>query len=215
MNEFQILIDKILKYFAGEDFKDELTLAKKSFFESTSFFDENTESFEVRMSQFYDWYFFSRDLGGYGRTPLEACTEIRELRYTEKELANIVVLRQHRHSLFEFIKNKGGDIYIRDLFNGKKLIVKKSPWVFGFDPEEYFEVRLFQIEDNYVFSKGFCFHPATAKKYLLSEIKRFKKDSDLDPEDLMLRLLKMRYKYDQYRHVAPELIYSNESVLKF
>lgn len=214
MNELQTLIEKILSHFAGEKFKDELIAAKKFFFESSGVLDEHTDSFEVRMSQFYDWYFFSRDLSGYGRTPLEVCQETRELRFTEDELKLIEILKNHKHSLFELIKIKNGDIYIKDLFNDQKIVVKKSSCFFGFEPDEIFEVRLFPYEENFIFSKGFCFHPPTAKKFIQSEIKKHKKDPDLDPEVLMFRLLRMRYKYDQYKHVAPEMIYSDQNLLK-
>jgi len=214
MNEFQGLIEKILRHFAGDQFRDELIQAKRFFFENTGALDEHTESFEMRMSQFYDWYFFSRDLTGYGRTPLEVCQQVRELRFSEEENQAIEILRKNRHSLFELIKIKNEDIYIRDLFKNKKLVVRKSPWFIGFEPEEIFEARLFPVKDNFVFSKGFCFHPPSARKYILDEIDRHKKDADLDPEEIMLRLIKMRYKFDQYRHVPPDMIYSNERMLK-
>lgn len=215
MNEYEKLIEKILNHFVGEEFKDELALAKKEFFENAGTLDENSEHFESRMSQFYDWYFFTRDLKGYGQTPLEACTLVRALRFSEEELRLLEILKQHRHSIFEFIKIKDHDVYIRDLLSGKKLVVRESPWVFGFDPDELFEVRLIPQGDTYVFTRGFCFHPESAKKYILGEIKRHRKDPDLDPDALMLKLIKMRYKFEQYKHVKPEMIYSNESKLNF
>ena len=67
--------------------------------------------------------------------------------------------------------------------------------------------------DNHLFTKGFCFHPENAKKFIHEEIKRHKKDPDLDPDFFMLRLIRMKYKYEQYKHVKPEMIYSNESKL--
>lgn len=213
MNEYEKLIEKILNHFVGEDFKNELTLAKKEFFENAGTLDENSEHYESRMSQFYDWYFFTRPLQGYGQTPLDACGMARSLRFSEEELRLIEVLKQNRHSIFEFIKIKGQDIYIKDVLADKKLVVKQSPWVFGFDPDELFEVRLIPQGDSYVFTRGFCFHPESAKKFILSEVKRHRKDPDLDPDDLMLRLIKMRYKFEQYKHVKPEMIYSNDSKL--
>ncbi len=215
MNEFEKLIEKILNHFVGEDFTEELAMAKKEFFENSGTLDEHSDHFESRMSQFYDWYFFTRDLKGYGQTPLEACVMVRSLRFSDEEMKTLEVLKSHRHSIFEFIKIKGQDVYIKDLLSNKKLIVKQSPWVFGFDPDELFEVRLIPQGDSYVFTRGFCFHPESAKKYILSEIKRHRKDPDLDPDAMMLKLIKMRYKFEQYKHVKPEMIYSNESKLVF
>lgn len=213
MNEYEKLIEKILNHFVGESFKDELAVAKKEFFENAGTLDENSEHYESRMAQFYDWYFFTRELMGFGQTPLDACHLVRELRFTDEEMAQIEVLKKHRHSIFEFIKIKNGDVYIKDLMANKKLIVKQSPYVFGFDADELFEVRLIPQGDSYIFTRGFCFHPESAKKFILSEVKRHRKDPDLDPDVMLLRLIKMRYKFEQYKHVRPEMIYSNEGKL--
>lgn len=210
MNEYEKLIEKILNHFVSEAFKDELAMAKKEFFENAGTLDENSEHYESRMAQFYDWYFFTRELKGYGQTPLDACLLVRELRFSDHELQTLEVLKRHRHSLFEFIKIKNGDVYIKDLLANQKLIVKQSSFVFGFDSDELFEVRLIPQGDSYVFTRGFCFHPESAKKFILGEVKRHRKDPDLDPDLLMLRLIKMRYKFEQYKHVKPELIYTND-----
>lgn len=211
MVEYEKMIEKILNHFVGEDFKEELSQAKKEFFENAGTLDENSEHFESRMSQFYDWYFFTRDLRGYGQTPLESCVMARSLRFSAEENQALDTLKQHRHSIFEFIKIKGQDVHIKDLLADKKIVVKQSPWVFGFDSEELFQVRLIPTGDSYVFTRGFCFHPASAKKYILSEVKRHRKDPDLDPDALLLKLIKMRYKFEQYKHVRAEMIYSNDT----
>lgn len=213
MNDFEKLMEKILTHFVSEQFKDELALAKKEFFENAGTLDEHSEHFESRMAQFYDWYFFTRELKGYGHTPLEACVMARELRFSDQELKDLEVLKSNRHSIFEFSKIKNGDVYIKDLLANKKLVVKESPYVFGFDPDELFEVRLIPYGDSFVFTRGFCFHPESAKKFILSEVKRHRKDPDLNPDEMMLRLIKMRYKFEQYKHVKPEMIYSNDGKL--
>lgn len=213
MNEYEILIEKILSIFTGENFRDELQMAKREFFGGNGNLEEHTEQFEQKMSQFYDWYFFSRQLKGFGQTPLNSCHLVRELRFSDEELKRIETLKMFQHSLYEFLKVKNGDVFIRDLFADKKLVVKQSSWIYGFDEDQIFEARLIPVGDTYYFTRGFCFHPEPVKKYILSEIKRHRKDPDLDRDKFMLRLIKMRYKFEQYKHVKPELIYSNESKL--
>jgi len=209
------LIEKILNHFAGDLFKDEVRLAKSQFFDNAGILDEKAQNFELRMNQFFDWYFFTRELTGYGQTPLDSYHMARELRFSSEEIALIEKLKNHRHSLFEFLKIKNSDVYIRDLMKGDKLVVKQSPWIYGFDSDEIFEARLLPYEDTWIFTKGFCFHPSEARKYILAEIKKHKKDSDLNPEDMMLRLLRMRYKFERYRHVKVDMIYSDESKVGF
>lgn len=211
--QYQQLIEKVLNHFGGELFKDEVRIAKSEFFDNAGILDEQSGQFELRMSQFFDWYFFTHDLKGHAQTPLEAVFMVRELRFSPEELSQIELLKQHRHSLFQFIKVKDNDIYIKDVIKNDKLIVKQSPWTFGFNSEELFEARLIPAGNSWVFTKGFCFHPMEAKKYILSEIKRHKKNPDLNPEEMMLKLLKMRYRFERYRHVKIDMIYSNESRL--
>ncbi len=213
MREVEQVIEKILAHFAGPEYQSEMHRAKKDFFESAGVLDENSEHFELRMSQFFDWYFFTRELSSHALTPLEACHMPRELRFSTFEQEIIERLKKHRHSLFEFIKVKGSDVHLKDLFANEKVIVKHSPWTDGFNENEIFEARLVPYQDSYIFMKGFCFHPMDAKKFILSEVKKYRKNADLNPDDLMLRLLKMRYKFEQYKHVKLEMIYSNESKL--
>jgi hypothetical protein len=210
MNPYFELIEKILAHYAGEQFKEEVRQAKSEFFDNAGILEEHSDQFELRMSQFFDWYFFTREMKGFAQTPLEAVFMARELRFSPDEIVLIDHLKQHRHSLFEFIKLKGQDLYIKDLLANKKIVVKNSPWTFGFDSQEIFEARMIPTGDNWIFTKGFCFHPEEAKKYILSEIKTHKKDPDLDPELMMLKLVKMRYKYERYRHVKIDMIYTNE-----
>ncbi len=205
------VIQKALEHFAGPTFKDEIFNAKTEFFENSGILDESTPHYELRMSQFFDWYFFTRDLKGFGQTPLESLFNTRELRFGPEEIVVIDRLRHHRHSLFEFTKIKGEDVHIRDLMTGDKLVVRDCPFTTGFNADELFEARLLPFEDSWIFTKGFCFHPVDARKYILAEVKRHKKDSDLNPDELMLKLIKMRYRSERYRHVRVDMIYSDDS----
>lgn len=65
MNQYEKLMEKILNHFAGDAFKDEVKKAKAEFFDNAGILDENNPQFELRMSQFFDWYFFTRELSGY------------------------------------------------------------------------------------------------------------------------------------------------------
>lgn len=205
------LMDKCLAHFAGPLFDEEVRIAKQQFFDNAGILEENSPSYELRMCQFFDWYFFTRLLTGYGHTVLNSLHQTRELRFLPEEEEWIASLKKHRHSLFEFLKIKGDDVYLRDLLNQEKLVVTKSPYIYGFDTQEIFEARLIPLKEGYLFCRGFCFHPGDAKKFILSQIKIHKKNPDLNPQEMMLRLLKMRYKFERYKHVKINDIYSNEN----
>lgn len=207
MSEYNVLMDKILQFFAGEQFQDEIRLAKRDFFDSSSVFDEGSSHFELRMAQFFDWYFFTRKLRGYECTPLHGALLPRELKYTPNEVEMIQIMRRHRNGLFEYIKTKDGNLILKDLISDKKVTVKESPFISGFAADEIFQVRIIPIGDSFIFTRGFCFHPPEAKKFIFKEAKRYRKNPDLNVEELLLRLTKMRYKYEQYKHVTINQIY--------
>ena len=165
------------------------------------------------MHQFYEWYFLTRLLKSYMKTPLDVCSLHRELRLNTEDEQTIEILKSHRHSVFEFLKLKKGDIHLKDLFRNEKIVVYHTDLVFGFDEKEYFEARLVKLGDSFHFLKSFCFHPESAQKFITSEVKVHQKNKDLNPETFILRLNKMRYKFEQYKHVKPELIYTNDNRL--
>jgi hypothetical protein len=212
--EYEQLIEKILKYFAGPTLRDELSLAKSEFFGNSGTLDEQSDHYELRMSQFYDWYFFTRELKGYGHTPLDSCHLVRELRFSEDEENLIQRLKESRHSLFEVTKIKGSELTITDLFRQEKITLTHDQNLHGIEVKDIFDVRLLPNGSSWIFTKGFCFHPAEARKFILAEVKKHIKDPDLDRELFTLRLIKMKYKFEQYRHVSPDLVYSEQNVLK-
>lgn len=210
---FQASLQKLIGYYTSAEFKDELTTAKKEFFDNTGSLDEGKPNYSLRMYQFYEWYFLTRPLQSYMKTPLVVCEQHRDLRLTDEDLEALAILKNQRHTFFEYIKTKNEFIIIKDLFKNEKLQVHQSDFVFGFDSKEYFQARVVQISGTYYFLKSFCFHPESAQKFILSQIKIHQKNPDLNIEDLLLRLNKMRYKFEQYKHVKPEMIYTDENKL--
>lgn len=205
---FEELIARLLSVYAGPEFAEELTMAKKEFFNNTAVLDPNNDNYQLRLFQFYDWYLFTRPLSGYKQTPLEVCHLSRDLRLDDHDKKMIEMMKRHRHSMFEFIKTKDSDCFIKDLIKDEKIVVKNCPWIFGFEQEELFEARLVEVSDGkYIFTRGFCFHPSTVKKFILDEMKTLKSNIELDPNETLLKLLRMRYRLEQYKHVRPEMIY--------
>ena len=208
-------IEKLLGFFTGDLFKTQVLAAKREFFERSGVIDEEGGVFEVRTSQFLDWYLFSRKLTEQQITPIEYALRNSEFAMTDEDRPGYERLAAHQHSLYEFIKLRGQDVYVRDLFTNKRVILKNSHLTLGFNYDEVFDVRIIPVDGSFVFAKGFCFHPAEAKKFILKEVKAAKNIDHDAKEDLLLRLLKMRYKLDQYRHIGLAQIYSNDSKLRF
>jgi hypothetical protein len=90
--------------------------------------------------------------------------------------------------------------------------VQSSTFSFDSRLDEVFEARLAGREKDWIFLRGFCFHPVETKKFILSEVKKHRKDADLDRRLLILNLLKMNMRMDQYKHVPLEKIYFAEKL---
>lgn len=206
--DYSAVIQKSLAHFAGPLHREEVQDAKIRFFQPLSVPEESSPQFEMRMSQFFDWYFFTRPLNGFGHTPLASLFLTRELRFEPEEIVLIDHMRHHRHGLFEFNKMKGSQLHLVDLLKNEKIVIDSPN--FGLSSEEIFEARLVPNEKNWVFMRGFCFHPQEARKFIMSEVKAHRKDPDLSPQDLMLRLVKMNMRTEQYKHVSIQKIYSDE-----
>ena len=62
MNEYEKVLEQLIQIFTAGDFQKEALNAKREFFERAGIVDEESVNFEMRMSQFLDWYMFSREL---------------------------------------------------------------------------------------------------------------------------------------------------------
>lgn len=211
---FEELNEKLLTVYTSNEYSQEVVDAKKDFFEQAGIVDDDSSNFEVRMAQFLDWFIFTRELTKTHMTPVQMCVESPPSKLDESERKFLPKLLETRHSLFEFDKARGPDVYVRDLFTGKKVTIRDSNVTAGFNQDEIFEARIVPVDATYTFCKGFCFHPPEAKKFILKEIKKVKHLDQTQQEALMLRLLKMRYKFEQYKHIRIEFIYTNDAKLK-
>ncbi|RYZ76649.1 MAG: hypothetical protein EOP05_04385, partial [Proteobacteria bacterium] len=66
---FDELIDRLTVFFTGDRFRDDVAKAKKEFFDEAGVMDEENEAFEMRMTQFLEWYLFTRRLNEINLTP--------------------------------------------------------------------------------------------------------------------------------------------------
>lgn len=213
--DFDTAIEKLIQKFTAKDFESEVLEAKREFFERAGIVDEESINFEMRMSQFLDWYMFSRELSDIHLPPINyyVAKFSSEIQADEKE--HYDNMTKSLHSLFEFVRIRDDmEVTVRDLFSKKKLVLEDSKMTAGFSPDEIFEARLIPYKKTWVFTKGFCFHPADATKFILKEIKQVRNLDQAHKEALMLRLMKMRYKFEQYKHIRLDYIYTNDAKLK-
>ena len=215
---FDPYVEKIIQFYTTPGYREDVVEAKSFFQEVAGSFDEASADFESKMAQFTEWYVFSRRLKRMAEAPVEFCLEDPKFPIEQNEKSLYYSLRNSRHSLFEFMKVKKGDVYIRDLFTEFEYIVRNSAVTIGFNRDELFEARLIPYENEFVFSSSFCFHPAQVSRFIAKEIRKLNRLPEAEHsrarEDLIQRLFKMKHKHEQYRHLDIREVYSNDSKLR-
>jgi hypothetical protein len=213
LTAYDKILEPLIQHFTGPQYNKEVLEAKREFFERAGIVDEESVNFETRMSQFLDWYMFSRELSDVHLPPANYYLEQNREKLGD-QLPLFESLTKTIHSLFEFIKLRDTDVTIRDLFTKKKYVLENSVITAGFNTDEVFEARIIPFEKTWVFTRGFCFHPVEATKFISKEIKQVRHLDQSHKEALMLKLLKMRYKFEQYKHIRLDFIYSNDGKLR-
>jgi hypothetical protein len=211
---FEPYVERLTVYFTSIEYLNEVSQAKREFFERSSVLDEEDQQFELLMSQFLDWYLFSRPLSDADIAPVDYALQTDKFPMSKEDRKYFEYLAAYEHSLYEFVKLRGDDVHIRDLFTGFTRVLKNSSMTYGFNYDEIFDVRIFPYEDTWVFAKGFCFHPVEAKKFVLAEVAKATNFTLSEKETLLLRLARMRHRLDQYKHIHFEHIYTNQTRVK-
>jgi hypothetical protein len=212
---YEDLLERLILHYTSPIYDDEVAAAKSEFFDEAGVVDEENIHFEMRMTQFLEWYLLTRKLRDRRETPAQLCLSDRNFKMNEHERQSFLNIANAHHSLFEFLKLRGDDVHVQDLFSGEKTVIQNSPVKIGFSREEFFSARLIPVQDGFTFGKAFCFHPEDARKYVLSEVDKVKNADHELHDALILRLTKMRYKYEQYRHLKLTDVYTNERRVRF
>jgi hypothetical protein len=207
----QQLHERLLSWATGPAREHELLRAKKEHFERYGEPHEEDRSYEVRVNGMLDHYVYDhRPAGGPGTT-LERFIEAEAASLAPEDLAAYRALAQNVHGLFEVRKIKEGSVRLRDVFTGKDHDVTERRHVAGLGKEDLLEARLLPFGGALFFSGAFLYHAREARKAVLAEVKRMKKEApggtDLDVKAFLARLSRMAMKMERYRNVRLESIY--------
>ena len=209
-------IEKLSVYFTSAKYEDEVLEAKATFFRDVGIDDRENHRYEQWMNLFFDWYLFSRPLTGLSLPPAKFALEIDEFQQVMDGQIEVFRNLSHcSHGLFQFQKIKGDSVYFKDLFSGKKKIVVNTEFAMTLPKGAICDFRLVADGDRYYFTKGFCSHNLDANKFILKEIKEFKKSKEDRQEELLLDLLRMYFKLEQYNHLDCSLVYTRDSKVRF
>jgi hypothetical protein len=206
-------IDTLLLYAAPQ--VDEILKAKQEYFAQTGGeVHEEDRCYESRMQAFFNWYLLDRKLPD-GATIVE-----RYLREKGADLAGqdkdvMIGCTQSRLSLFEYRGNGGlfsrpgkGQVRVRDLAAGDDFDVTERRQMHGLEIGDLFEARLVPIGRTWHFSTSFTYHPREARREILREVKKRRKQGNADGRQLVWELERMFLQHERFRNVALTAIYN-------
>ncbi len=206
----QPYLDRVVSWATQERFKEDVAAARKDFFHLTGGeVFEDDRSVESRLAAFVDWYVFDRPRGETGFTPARAFVEeqTREMHPTEVPIYR--GFTETVRGLFELKKFAKNDrLRVRELLADKEYEVFERRALAGLGKGDVFEARLIPFQGDLLFSSAFCYHPRAAKKQIVAEVKRRRKAGNLEPAPFLNGLLAKALKFERYRNVAVEAIYS-------
>mgnify|MGYP007097579521 CR=1 FL=1 len=194
------------------DFYEEVKRARQEYCARTGEIAEGSEKFEIRMTAFLDWYLFDRPMDQAQLAPVKLFVLEKLDTVAADERSIFEDLAKSNHSLFELLKAKGDDIYVKDLFTNEKFIVEDDAINRGFTKGDVFEARLIKYKDRLVFGSSFVFHPAEARPFLLKQIKLVRFLDEKKRLALLHRLASMRLKMEQYAHIDVHHIYTENPI---
>lgn len=201
-------LDRVLEAYTVGPLYDEVKKAREEYCERTGRVAEGDETFENQMNSFLDWYLFDRPMDKDHISPVKlfVLERIEQIDPADREIFED--LAKSNHSLFELLKVKGEDVYLKDLFTGEKYIVEDSDVNRGFTKGDIFEARLIKFRDRLVFGNSFVFHPRTVRSFILKQIKAIKYLDASQRLRLIHKLASMRLKTEQYSHIDVQHIYT-------
>ncbi|MHB8419894.1 MAG: hypothetical protein ACYDCL_17610 [Myxococcales bacterium] len=205
---YQPHLDKVFAWATADRFKDDVAQARREFTAATGgevYVDDR--SMENRLAAFVDWYVLDRPRGG--ATPAAAYLAEEGERIHPSELPIYRAFTETVRGLFELKKPPKHDrLRVRELLSDKDHEVFERRALAGLAKGDIFEARLIPFQGELFFSPAFCYHPRAAKKAIVAEIKRRRKAGKLDAPAFLDTLLAMQLKFERYRNVAVEAIYS-------
>ena len=204
--------DLLLAYVAPN--VDEIVQAKQEYFSQTGGeVHEDDRCFESRLQAFFNWYLFDRKQDGV--TPAQRFLQDRgaELKGPDKEV--LMGFTQTRLSLFEYRGRKGflrgpkkGQVRVRDMVVGKDFDVTERRQMHGLEIGDLFEARLVPVGGTWHFSTSFTYHPREMRPVILREVKKRRKQGQVDVRALVWELERMSLQAERFKNVNIEAIYN-------
>lgn len=209
----EALFERTSRYFDEHpDLSKDLIAAKESFFTLTGKIGESDNEFGNRMNAFLLWFLFDYRLPSTQEAPVEHYLAHLEKSGMTDDLEILRSQKGHIHSLFYFVKEKGSQIVIKDLYSRQKHFISDSRVLIGQEKDALFETRVFDLNGDHFFANFFIYHPVIVRKAIKKQVKQIRKKKE-SIKPFLLKLHSYHTKWQRYRNISIDSIYHfNKSV---
>ena len=208
---FQLLHERVLSWATEGSRGDDLLAAKAAHYEARGEPHEEDRSYELRVNAMLDHYLYDWRKPGEPRSTLQRFVDEVGPGLPPEEAEATRALGENLHGLFEVRKISEGLVRLRDVFTGKDHDVTERRAVIGLGKGDLLEARLLPYQGQLLFSGASLYHPPEARKAILAEVKRLKKEAGKqgtpDVFGFLDVLSRMAMKMERYRNVRLESIY--------
>ena len=206
--------EDLIQFASEGDFEGELTQAKAEFVGRTGDLFESDPDFESRIASFLEWYCMDRTVrGAANSTPAKLYIDSVAADLTTPEIQVLRDLTRTVLSLFEVKKIKEDSVKLLDILTGEKYQVTATSTLFGAEPGDIIEGRLFAREDGSFLSDIIHLQPVAVKKPILKAAKEFQKEGQgYTRVQMVQRVAFLRNRALRYAHVDPKKIFSELSI---
>lgn len=208
---YQQLHERMLSWATEGARNEDLLSAKATHFAARGEPHEEDRTYEVRVNAMLDFYLYDWRPEGTSLPTVARFVEAERETLSPDDLAAYQGLAQNIHSLFEIRRLGNGLVRVRDVFSAKDYDVTERRSVAGLTKGDLIEARLMPHQGELLFSGAFLFHPREARRPVLAEVKRMRKEADrgerTSPVAFLDQLAKMALKLERYRSVRFESIY--------
>lgn len=203
MNIIQDEIEKILQCFANGKHLESLKKAKEIFFAKTGKIDEDSYEYESRMSSFNDWYLFQYQFSSNHTVVQEYFAN----NFVDETLATAI--SNATYSLYLFHKiNFRKQIIIKDILHGTKHVLSKDNGNLSLVEDDIFVGRMIEYQEQSFLLNGLCTLPKEVLPILKKECRKIRKSKNIEEEDFLLNLERLKTKSMQYKHIEPSQIFT-------
>lgn len=165
--------------------------------------------YEERATAFLEWLALDHVSAPHG---LSAVVSLLRSADTEARPALAALAAGHR-SIFLVQHPVHDGLVVEDLWGGALFHVHERRQLTGMDPGELFEARLVadpESPPHLLFTRALCFHPREALSSVRTLVAR-NRQAGASREDLCFRLLRLRVRWERYRHVSPARVYLTDT----